>query len=183
MRVLKLSGHQNAAGDKITCPTGRLWGRQSWRRAGLLAGLFALTLSAADDWPQFRGNPSLNGVTNSAVPKALKLLWTFEAGESIESSAAIVDGVVYFGTQTPELIAVNLADGKLKWRYKCKDGLGESSPAVANGIVIVGDLSGTVHAVNAADGKPVWTFAAGGEVKASPVFPEGKVIVGSYDGT
>lgn len=137
----------------------------------------------ADDWPQFRGNPSLNGVTTSPVPKTLKLLWTFEVGESIESSAAIVDGVVYVGTQTPELIALNLSDGKLKWRYKCKDGLGESSPAVANGVVVVGDLSGTLHAVNAADGKPLWTFAAGGEIKSSPVISDGKVIFGSYDGT
>src|SRR5258708_18634311 len=112
----------------------------------LLIGLLvsALSLFAADDWPQFRGNPSLNGVTNSPVPKTLKLLWTFEAGESIESSAAIVDGVVYVGTQTPELIAVNLADGKLKWRYKSKAGLGESSPPAPNAILPSPDLSRTL---------------------------------------
>src|SRR5271155_4249628 len=116
--------------------------------------------AAADDWPQFRGNPSLTGVSTSAVPKTLKLLWTFEAGDSIESSAAIVDGTVYVGSQSSELIAVNLADGTLKWKYKGKDGIGESSPAGRDGIVVVGDLSGTVHGVNAKDGKGIWTFAA-----------------------
>ena len=40
------------------------------------------------------------------------MLWTYEAGDAIESSAAIVDGVVYVGSQTGELHAVNLADGK-----------------------------------------------------------------------
>ena len=60
----------------------------------------ACALHAADDWPQFRGNPSLTGIATSAVPKTLKLLWTFEAGDSIESSAAIVDGTVYVGSQT-----------------------------------------------------------------------------------
>jgi outer membrane protein assembly factor BamB len=150
----------------------------------LIAFLTAFsTLAAAADWPQFRGNPSLTGVATSPVPKTLKLLWTFEAGDSIESSAAISEGVVYVGSQSSDLIAVNLADGKLLWKYKVKDGIGESSPAVHSGIVVVGDLSGTVHAVNAKDGKALWTFPANGEVKASPVIVEDKVIIGSYDGT
>ncbi len=54
----------------------------------LLAGM----LGAADDWPQFRGNPQLTGVAAAALPATLKLLWTYEAGDVIESSAAIVSG-------------------------------------------------------------------------------------------
>src|SRR5271154_1342688 len=131
----------------------------------VLALACVLGLRADDSWPQFRGNPSLTGVATSAVPKTLKLLWTFDAGDSIESSAAIVDGTVYVGSQTAELIAVNLADGKLKWKYKVKEGIGQPSPAVADGMVVVGDLSGVVHGVGAKDGKGVWTFAASSEVK------------------
>ena len=56
---------------------------------------------------------------------------------------------MYVGSQTGDLHAVNLADGKLKWKYKASpDGIGESSPAVAAGLVYIGDLSGTVHAVD-----------------------------------
>src|SRR5580704_18031099 len=149
----------------------------------LLCGLnLGLSLQAADEWPQFRNDPSLTGVSASPVPKTLKLLWTFDAGDSIESSAAISDGVVYVGSQTADLIAINLSDGTLRWKYKVKDGIGESSPAVRGGIVVVGDLSGLIHAVNAKDGKGLWTFAAGGEVKASPVIVDDKVVIGSYDG-
>ena len=80
------------------------------------------------------------------------MLWTYEAGDAIESSAAIVDGVVYVGSQTGELHAVNLADGKLKWKYKASaDGIGESSPTVAGGLVYIGDLSGVLHAVQTRD--------------------------------
>jgi len=136
----------------------------------------------ADDWPQFRGNPSLTGIAAVSVPKTLKLLWTYDAGDAIESSAAIVDGIVYVGSQSADLIAVNLADGKLIWKYKVKDGIGESSPAVHGGVAVIGDLSGTIHAVETKTGKGLWTFSANGEVKASPVIVEDKVIVGSYDG-
>src|SRR5882672_3943184 len=58
------------------------------------------------DWPQFRGNSRLTGVAAVAPPDALKLRWTYEAGESIESSAAIVDGSVYVGSSKGELLAI-----------------------------------------------------------------------------
>ena len=121
----------------------------------LLALLLPAILSAADEWPQFRGNPQLTGVTASVVPATLKLLWTYEAGDAIESSAAISGGSVYVGAQTAELLAIDLATGKLRWKYKAQDGIGESSPAVANGVVYA--AGGTEF-----DGGKLYAFAAGG---------------------
>src|SRR5688500_9648591 len=66
----------------------------------------------ADRWTQFRGSPALTGTTAATLPDKLRVLWTYEAGEAIESSAAIADGVVYVGAQPGELHAVSLADGK-----------------------------------------------------------------------
>ena len=94
-------------------------------------------------------------------PSTPKLAWTYEGGDAIDSSAAIVDGVVYVGAATGELLAVDLADGKLRWHYKAGESIGESSPAVAGGRVFIGDLDGVVHAVNVADGKAAWTFKTG----------------------
>ena len=53
--------------------------------------IFALfTLPAFAEWPQFRGNPSLTGIaTGQLPPENLKLLWTWEGGESFESSPVI----------------------------------------------------------------------------------------------
>jgi outer membrane protein assembly factor BamB len=137
--------------------------------------------AAADAWPQFRGTPELTGVSASNLPAELKLAWSFEAGEAIESSAAIADGAVFVGTQKGELLALDLATGKLRWRYATREPIGESSPAVAGGIVYVGDLGGTLHAVDAREGKAVWTVRTGSEIKSSPVVVEGRTIFGSYD--
>ena len=89
------------------------------------------------------------------MPATLKVRWTFEAGDAVESSAAIAGGVAYVGSQKGELLALDLATGKPRWRYKTVEGIGESSPAVstAHGLVFVGDLSGTVHAVRVANGR------------------------------
>jgi outer membrane protein assembly factor BamB len=134
-----------------------------------------------ETWAQFRGGHQLLGVSVSNVPRDLKLLWTHEAGESIESSAAIVGGAVYVGSQSGELTSLNLSNGSVRWKYKATGPIGESSPCVAGGVVFIGDLNGTVHAVSARDGKGIWTFKTQGEVKSSPVVVGDRVLIGSYD--
>jgi outer membrane protein assembly factor BamB len=150
----------------------------------LLAGC-SIALSqpqAGDAWVQFRGNPQLTGLASSLLPSTLKLLWTFDAGDSIESSAAIADGAVYAGSMSDDLIALDLETGKLRWKYHVQDGIEESSPAVHDGVVYVGDLSGALHAVSAPDGKSLWKLQTGAEIKSSPVIVGDRVLVGSYDG-
>ena len=165
-------------------------GSHSWHRLVALVWFLTAPVAAqapapgapADRWVQFRGSPALIGTSAASIPTGLKLLWTYDAGDAIESSAAIADGVVYVGSRNGELHAVNLADGKVKWKYKASDdGIGESSPAVAGGLVYIGDLAGVVHAVDAATGKAAWTFKTGGEVKSSPVVAADRVLIGSYD--
>src|SRR6266581_1136389 len=82
---------------------------------------------AQGEWTQFRGNPQLTGVAASSLPANLKLLWTYEAGDSIESSAAISGGAVYVGVQTGDLVAIDLQTGKLRWKYRAMEGIAESS--------------------------------------------------------
>jgi len=135
----------------------------------------------ANNWSQFRGNHSLTGVSQATVPANLKQLWTFEAGDSIESSAAIVGGTVFVGSQKGELVALNLENGSVYWKYSTGSAIGESSPAYGNGAVFVGDLGGVLHAVNAPDGKKLWTFKTGNEIKSSPVVVGDRVLIGSYD--
>ena len=137
--------------------------------------------TAADNWSQFRGNQNLTGVSLGNVPNNLKQIWTYDAGDSIESSAAIVGGTVFVGSQKCELTALNLDNGAVYWKYKIDAPIGESSPAYSNGAVYVGDLGGWLHAVNATDGKKIWAFKAGNEIKSSPVVVGDRVLIGSYD--
>ena len=163
------------------------------RKLGLLStasSLFLLALTVAtlhaqetpaENWSQFRGNPRLTGVSDSKVPAELKLLWTFEAGDSIESSAAVVGGTVFVGSQKGELVSLNLDNGAVYWKYQTDNPIGESSPAYSDGKVYVGDLGGVLHAVNASDGKRVWTMKTGSEIKSSPVVVGDRILIGSYD--
>ena len=71
----------------------------------------------ADEWRQFRGTPRLTGNSSTTLPATLKVLWTYDVGDLIDSSAAIANGVVYVGGGNGDLIALDLASGKLRWKY------------------------------------------------------------------
>jgi eukaryotic-like serine/threonine-protein kinase len=154
-------------------------------RAVALAFLLAFAQSAgAADWPRFRGDAAMTGVAAEALPPALKLLWSAEIGESVESSAAIVGDRIYVGTQPGLLVALAADTGAVLWKYEASKlaGVGESSPAVSGDLVFIGDLEGVVHAVDAATGRGRWTFKTGSEIKSSPAIAGERVLIGSYDG-
>jgi eukaryotic-like serine/threonine-protein kinase len=181
--------NSEAHGQEAESEEPRAFGRRDFLLLPLAFGLLPSAARAswangeapADAWPQFRGNPLLTGYSTSRVAGNMRLLWSMDAGESVESSAAVVGGAVYVGTQRGELVSVNFADGRERWRYNAGNPIGESSPAVARGVVYVGDLGGVLHAVRADNGQVVWTFKTGGEIKSSPVVSGTRVLVGSYD--
>ena len=152
-----------------------------WLAPALGAQRPAPASAPADAWRQFRGTANLTGVSASMPPATLKVLWTYDTKDVIDSSAAIVDGVVYVGGGNGDLLALDLASGKLRWKDTTGNLIGESSPAVGNGVVYIGDLGGLLHAVNIKDGSRLWTFQSGSEIKSSPVIAGDVVLAGSYD--
>ena len=135
----------------------------------------------AENWSQFRGNHQLTGVSLGTVPNSLKQLWTYEAGDSIESSAAVVGGTVFVGSQKGELVALNLDNGQVFWKFSTGSPIGESSPAYSNGVVYIGNLGGWLNAVNATNGQKLWAFKTDNEIKSSPVVVGDRLLIGSYD--
>ncbi|UCD28507.1 MAG: PQQ-binding-like beta-propeller repeat protein, partial [Planctomycetota bacterium] len=135
----------------------------------------------AANWPMFRGNPQLTGVAKTTLPKKLQLRWKFEAPAEVESSAAIIDGMVYIGCHDGFLYALNLATGTVKWKYEATESI-RSSPCVVGNNVFFGDSGGVFHAVKIRDGSGKWTFQTDGEIISSTNYMEGKLLFGSYDG-
>jgi outer membrane protein assembly factor BamB len=135
----------------------------------------------AADWPLFRGNPLQTGVASSSLPDALEIRWKFNAKDSIESSAAIVNGTAYAGSMDGYLYALSLATGKEKWRYKAAPI--KAAPSVHGFAVYVGDTDGIFHCVERATGKKRWTFETAGEISSCPNFAKDMPLFGSGDET
>lgn len=110
------------------------------------------------------------------------LLWTYMTGREVRSCPAVVDGVVYFGSNDHTLSALDADTGGFLWN--ATTGLGvQSSPAVAGGFVYAGSWDGSLYAFNATDGSQGWNYTTGDGVISSPVVAGGLVYTGSNDGT
>ena len=146
----------------------------------LLAPLASLTAGSGESWSLFRGDPQLSGVAGKALDVPLAPRWTFQVGEGIESTAAIVDGTVYVGSLDGHLWALDLSTAEVRWKYEAGDEI-KSSPLVHEGTVYFGDESGAFHAVEARSGKPRWVFQAGAGIISSANFARECVLFGSQD--
>lgn len=154
----------------------------------------ALTSRASDTLhtmaAMFRGDSAHTGVYSTAgKAKVQKELWRFKTGNVNRSTPVVMDGVVYVGSQTGILFALEAASGNLKWKFAAPSEI-TSSPAVAEGLVYVNSDSG-FFAVEAASGRLAWQIKTGEPVafdhrwdyfESSPVYADGAVYFGSTDG-
>jgi outer membrane protein assembly factor BamB len=101
------------------------------------------------------------------------------------ASPAIAASVAYYGTFANDVVAVDIAARRVKWRFEDPDRQFPfySSAALANGLMVLGGRDKQVRALDMATGKPRWAFATRARVDSSPAIAGDRVIVGSGDGT
>ncbi len=139
-----------------------------------------------NNWSEFhrtnmnRWNPcekvlNVNNVGN------LRKRWSYISGNNqVVSSTAVVNGVVYVGSQDNNVYALKASTGGKLWSYATGSYV-YSSPAVANDVVYVGSDDKNVYALNAITGAKVWSYTTGNSVYSSPVVANRVVYVGSDD--
>jgi len=138
------------------------------------------------DWWRNFGHDLLNSRTSPySGPLTNQTLWKYTAGGPIRSSAAVVDGVVYFGSWDGVMHALNAIMGAEIWSVN----LGEriwSSPAVADGRVYVGTMDNNttrayLFALNALTGEKLWQFSPDSAIFSGPTVDDGVVYLASND--
>src|SRR5262249_24254992 len=149
--------------------------------ASVLGILVAVGLVQAD-WTIFRGNAEQTGIAaGSALPDPLEIRWKMKLKESVEGTAAVVGDTVYVGCLDEHLYALDLADGKVKWKYKA--GAIKATISVKDGAVYAGDEDGMFHCVDAKTGATRWNFETGGEITSGANFAGEHILFGGWDST
>jgi len=112
------------------------------------------------DWTQSRydaANSGLNlheNVLSRKSVRNLTLKWSDSNG-TIDSIAAVSDGVVYLASQDSHLYALRASTGQVLWKYLDPAGSIASSPAVGGGVVYFGGFDG-LHALDINTGQVLW---------------------------
>ncbi len=148
------------------------------------------TLSS--DWPLFRGDAEMRGVSPEEIAPPLRLAWSYEpeapAGKRrppIEATPVIAGGRVFVGSQDGNFYAIDLESGELAWSFKA-DGPVIAPGAVLGERVFFGDTHGLIYALATADGEEIWRFETEGKIEGGVNLLSGgdgpdRVYVGSHD--
>ena len=157
-------------------------------------------IDAKDGTLKWMNDTSLDGYTASAavvdnrvyvIPKdgsfyafdtnSGEIIWSTLVGKIVESSPAIGEGIIVFGTDGGDIIALDATTGKLKWSYDTGVSDIKSSPVIADGTIIVGSNDGSIYALTAEKGTLKWKYSTSDNVESSPSVINGVVYVGSKD--
>lgn len=104
-------------------------------------------------------------------------------GGQTGATVAVLGDMLYVGTMSNEVKAIDWKKGAVAWTYKPVRGNAFfSSPAVTDKYVVIGSRDNRVHAVNRKDGSEAWMFTTKNRVDSSPVVVGNRVVVGSLDG-
>ena len=131
----------------------------------------------------------IDGTLAAGDVKTEKGVWERHLHAHLESSPLPVDGNLYLGTDTHQVLALDAADGHTVWSFRAP-GAVKASPSFDHGNVFVGDYESSMYALNAKTGKLVWRtntskVAPGGTggFFSSPAIAFGNVYAGRDDGT
>lgn len=152
----------------------------------VLCVLAGAALLAAADWTEWRG-PHRDGVLNTEPklwPEKLNVKWKIEVGLG-HASPILVGSTIYEFTRLNDqetLQAIDLADGKVRWKQQypatfkvssAADGHGpgpKSTPVYANGKLYTYGLGGILSCWDAETGKLIWRKDSTQFKAANPVF-------------
>ncbi len=111
----------------------------------------------------------------------LEVGWKVSTDNAVDSSPAVVNGIVYIGSKDFNLYAFEAATGKVVWSAPT-NGRIDSSPAVANGVAYFGSYDHNIYAVDISTGKLKWTAPTQDSIySSSPAVADGVVYIGSRD--
>lgn len=174
---------------RITIPKMALPGSHTIQATGQTSGFTAQTAFLVQtDWAEFHfgpyhtGNNPYENVINSSNVSKLTLDWSYTTGGGIGSSPAVVNSIVYVGSDH-RLYALDAMTGTLKWSYTT--GGNVSSPAMVNGIVYVcsGYPDSKLYALDAITGTFKWSYTvAKNGISSDPAVANGIIYAISNSG-
>lgn len=113
--------------------------------------------------------------------------WSFHADGAVNTSVALAEGKLYFGSNGGTLYALNEADGSKVWKTEIKDPRPGARkqftvPMLAGGKLYVGAANGKLYCLDARSGKMEWQVPLSDWIRSRPAMTSRGLIVATVDG-
>jgi outer membrane protein assembly factor BamB len=132
------------------------------RRVAAITSILMLGTAPArpsSTWPMYQGRPDHNAVFSGA---SVARNWQLHAGGKINGGLAIANRTLYAETFKHELLAVDMRNGRVRWRAHLAN-VAMTTPIVADGVVVIG--TGTAR-VSTGQRRYVWGRPGGDAIEA-----------------
>jgi outer membrane protein assembly factor BamB len=156
------------------------------RALKLAAGVAAVVVVAACQSDKAIDQPvKLTPLTTPSL--RVQRIWSASVGDKKSVSlrlglgVSVADNRVYAAGHRGDVVAFDLASGRVRWRAKTRAPLSGGTAASA-GLVLVGASDGQLFAFNAANGAARWKVRLNGEVLAPAAISERLIAVRTVDG-
>ena len=123
---------------------------------------------------------------NNVDQLALKWVFAYPGALRARSQPLVHDGVIFVGSQSGDIYALDLESGCAHWTYSAGAEVRSSLslgqvPGREDPVLYMGDFSATVHAIDASDGSLVWRASVGDHpdatITGSPKLHDGSLYV------
>ena len=112
-----------------------------------------------------------------------KPVFELPLNDTFIATPSVVGDILYVGTYSGYVIAVDFRKNEALWRYAESEGHPfQSSTSVTDNLVVLGGHDRQVHAVNRLTGRKEWTFQTRAKVDSSPAVVDSRLFIGSSDG-
>ncbi len=123
--------------------------------------LFALTIA---------GEAAIEGFGRS---DSERVCWTYQAAGAVNSGLALAEGLLCFGSNAGEIVALDAVTGELRWRQQLEEpearAFVQFSPArIAEGRVWIGSACKHLYCLDASTGELLWQQEQADWVRARP---------------
>ena len=126
-----------------------------------------------------RPSPVQSVTGPSAASESGQLLWSFWIDEE-PGCRTVVDGIVYFGSKSGSVYAVDASNGELLSRFNLYSGR-VLCLTIVEEVLYVSTSQDVLYALNASDGDLIWRHEAADDIVSKPAVANGLVYFGSED--
>jgi len=140
-----------------------------------LISLILVPLVSAN-WNMFMRDEEHTGFSDIEMQDVNSVIWSFDLEGKTCSSPAVVDNIVYVGTEN-FLYALDL-NGNVMWKREMK--IFGSSPMIIDNNIFAGTQDGYLYCLDM-NGNIIWNIKTEKEISTSPLFYKGKVYIGNWN--
>lgn len=108
-----------------------------------------------------------------------RTIWKFGAHGTIDSTPAVDERYVYFGTVSNIVYSLDRYTGGGIWKLELKAPI-VSSPSVGRRLLIVASEDGIIYGLDKLSGRVIWTYnsSSEGRLISSPAYCDGAIYIG-----